>query len=49
VIRSAVRGVLAVADAELRAALRAALGSGDGYIALGKPQIDWDDRQRARS
>src|SRR3954454_1368534 len=42
-IRSAVRGLLAVADAELRAALRVGLGSGDDYAALGKPQIDWDD------
>src|SRR3954470_18733644 len=42
-IRSAVRGLLAAADAELAAALRAALVSGDDYAALGKPQIDWDD------
>jgi Transposase DDE domain/Transposase domain (DUF772) len=43
-IRSAVRGLLAVADAELAARLRAALSSGDDYATAGKPQIDWDDR-----
>ena len=41
-IRSALRGVLAVADPPLRAQVRAALGSGDDYATLGKPQIDWD-------
>jgi hypothetical protein len=45
-IRSAVRGLLAAADAELAAALRAALSSGDDYAGNGKPQIDWDDRAR---
>jgi hypothetical protein len=43
-IRSAVRGLLAAADADLTAALRAALRSGDDYVGTGKPQIDWDDR-----
>ena len=46
-IRSAVRGLLAAADAEgadLAAELRAALSSGDDYAGNGKPQIDWDDR-----
>jgi hypothetical protein len=42
-IRSALRGVLAVADPELRVALWAALRSGDDYASLGKPQIDWED------
>jgi Transposase DDE domain/Transposase domain (DUF772) len=42
-IRSAVRGLLAVADPQLRAALRAGLRSGDDYTSPGKPQIDWDD------
>jgi len=42
-IRSALRGVLAVADPPLRAQVRAVLGSGDDYATLGKPQIDWDD------
>jgi len=43
-IRSAVRGLLAAADAALAAALRAVLSSGDDYASNGKPQIDWDDR-----
>jgi IS5 family transposase len=43
-IRSVVRGLLAAADADLAAALRAVLVSGDDYASNGKPQIDWDDR-----
>jgi len=43
-IRSAVRGLLAAAEGELAAALRAALVSGDDYVGNGKPPIDWDDR-----
>jgi hypothetical protein len=43
-IRSAVRGLLAAAEGELAAALRAALSSGDDYAGNGKLQIDWDDR-----
>jgi len=43
-IRSAVRGLLAVADPELGGGLRAALSSGDDYASTGKPQIGWDDR-----
>ena len=42
-IRSALRGLLAVAGAVLEAELRAVLSSGDEYVAVGKPQIDWDD------
>jgi hypothetical protein len=42
-IRSAVRGLLGVADPELRAQLRAQLRSGDDYASAAKPQIDWDD------
>jgi hypothetical protein len=42
-IRSAIRGVLKVADAELVIALRAVLSSGDDYASSAKPQIDWDD------
>jgi hypothetical protein len=42
-IRSAVRGLLAAADADLATALRAVLTSGDDYTTAGKPQIDWDD------
>jgi hypothetical protein len=46
-IRSAIRGLLKVADATLAAELRAALSSGDDYTSSAKPQIDWDDA-RAR-
>lgn len=42
-IRSALRGLLRVADAALEAELRAVLGSGDDYATAVKPQIDWDD------
>ena len=42
-IRSALRGVLAVADPKLEAELRAVIGSGDDYATTAKPQIDWDD------
>lgn len=42
-IRSAIRGLLRVADDELEAELRAVLGSGDDYATAAKPQIDWDD------
>jgi hypothetical protein len=42
-IRSAVRGVLKVAGEDLEAELRAVLSGCDDYVALGKPQIDWDD------
>lgn len=42
-IRSAVRGLLRVADDGLEAELRAAMTSGDDYASSAKPQIDWDD------
>ena len=42
-IRSAVRGLLRVADAGLEPELRAVLSSGDDYAVAGKPHIDWDD------
>src|SRR6476659_11291427 len=42
-IRSAVRGLLAAADADLAAELRAGLRSGDDYAAAGKPVCDYDD------
>ena len=42
-IRSALRGLLRVADAELGAQLRAVLSSGDDYASTAKPHIDWDD------
>ncbi len=42
-IRSAIRGLLKVADDELEAELRSVLSSGDDYASSAKPQIDWDD------
>ncbi len=42
-IRSALRGLLKVADTELEAELRGVLTSGDDYASTAKPQIDWDD------
>jgi len=42
-IRSAIRGLLAVADAGLEVELRAVLSSGDDYASNAKPQIAWDD------
>jgi hypothetical protein len=42
-IRSAIRGLLGVADAGLAAALRGVMSSGDDYASSAKPQIDWDD------
>jgi hypothetical protein len=46
-VRSAIRGVLRVADAALAAELRAVLRREDDYATAGKPQCDWDD-ERAR-
>lgn len=43
-IRSAIRGLLALAGTELQAKLRAAMSSGDDYATSAKPQIDWDDQ-----
>ncbi len=43
-IRSAIRGLLAAADADQRRRLRAVLQSGDDYTTAGKPVIDWDDQ-----
>lgn len=43
-IRSAIRQLLRAADAVLRAELRAVLTSGDAYTDLGKPVIDWTER-----
>lgn len=42
-LRSAIRGLLAVADTDVVVALRAAMTSGDDYAGTVKPQIDWDD------
>jgi hypothetical protein len=43
-IRSAVRGLLAVAEPAVAAELRTAITSGDDYATTAKPQIDWDDQ-----
>lgn len=43
-IRSAIRALLRVADAALAASLRSVLSSGDDYLSLSKPQIDWEDQ-----
>ena len=42
-IRSAIRGLLNVADAKLQAKLRTLLGRDDDYTAAGKPVCDYDD------
>jgi hypothetical protein len=42
-IRSAIRGLLKVADADLAMTLRGVLSSGDDYATSAKPMIDWDD------
>jgi hypothetical protein len=42
-LRSAIRGLLAVADADLGAALRGCVSSGDDYAWTAKPCIDWED------
>ena len=42
-VRSAMRGLLRVADDVLAAELREVFSSGDEYADAGKPQIDWDD------
>jgi IS5 family transposase len=42
-VRSAIRALLRVADDELECELRSLLTSGDDYVSLSKPQIDWDD------
>jgi transposase len=42
-IRSAIRGLVKVADADLEGELRRAIKSGDDYASASKPQIDWDD------
>jgi hypothetical protein len=44
-IRSAIRGLLKVADEELEAELRGLIRSGDDYASAAKPQIDWDDQE----
>jgi len=44
-IRSAIRGLLRVADDDFVVELRAVLVSGDDYASSAKPQIDWDDSE----
>jgi hypothetical protein len=43
-IRSAIRGLLKVADTDFETELRGVLTSGDDYADSAKPQIDWDDK-----
>jgi hypothetical protein len=42
-IRSAIRGLLRVADAELEPGLRALVGRDDDYTSAGKPVCDYED------
>jgi hypothetical protein len=42
-IRSAIRGLLRVADPDLAGQLRSLLASGDDYASIAKPVIDWDE------
>lgn len=44
-IRSAIRGLLRIADDGLEAELRAVMQSGDDYASNAKPQIAWDDAE----
>jgi hypothetical protein len=44
-IRSAIRGLLAVADEKLEAELRAVLARDDDYARAGKPVCEWDDAE----
>ncbi|HXH59589.1 IS1182 family transposase [Iamia sp.] len=44
-IRSAIRGLLKVADAALETGLRSVMTSGDDYASSSKPHIDWDDTE----
>ena len=44
-IRSGIRGLLKVADAELAGVIREAMTSGDDYATSAKPMIDWDDKE----
>lgn len=42
-VRSAIRGLLKVADTDLEDHLRGLLGRDDDYAGAGKPACDWDD------
>jgi len=44
-IRSAMRSLLQVAEAELESDLRGVLSSGDTYESSSKPSINWDDAE----
>jgi hypothetical protein len=44
-IRSAIRGVLAVCSGSVEQELRVVLARDDDYRAAGKPVCDWDDRE----
>jgi hypothetical protein len=44
-IRSAIRGMLRVADGELLAELRCVLKRDDDYATAGKPVCDWEDKE----
>jgi len=44
-VRSAIRGMLRAAAADLAAELRAVLKRDDDYATAGKPVCDWDDKQ----
>lgn len=43
-IRSAIRGLLRVTDADLQDELRQAMSGVDDYASTAKPAIDWDDQ-----
>jgi len=43
-IRSAIRGLLSIADTGLAVRLRSVLEGGDDYTSSAKPVIDWDDK-----
>lgn len=44
-IRSAIRGLLKAADAQLESRLRGVLSGTDDYAGAGKPACDWNDAQ----
>lgn len=48
-IRSAIRGLLRAADADLQARLRQVLAREDDYAGAGKPVCDWDDATARRA
>lgn len=48
-IRSAIRGLLKAAEAELKVELRGVLAREDDYTDAGKPVCDWDDKAARES